>query len=234
MPTRKSMPWQARAASETCDNRNRRQKVTDAPAEPPPKTEFPAATKARTNVGPPTLSPTDRLGPLPTPITSGGHGDTSRSPDKPQASTSLANRRPSGPTPRSGHSRPCRQFRQAMKPEHSSGAGAPPVHLRRATAHFCPLPSPPAITAFPATDEARTHFGRLPSSPIDGLRAYLAPTTFGNGGLTAPMEPRHTSGARPPPVHLRRVTDHRCPLLPSLPLPADLTLPPQQDAPLPS
>ncbi|SIS53020.1 hypothetical protein SAMN02744133_10175 [Thalassospira xiamenensis M-5 = DSM 17429] len=98
-----------------------------------------------------------------------------------------------------------------------------------------PLRSLSATVTFPANDGAQTHLGRLPSSPTDSLRAHPSLRSLSAiVVLPQPMEPGHTSGVWPPMVHHRRVTDHRCPLLPSLPLPANLTLPLQQDAPLPS
>ena len=56
-----------------------------------------------------------------------------------------------------------------MKPRQTSGLRQP---RQQATSAHDPLRSPPAITTLPATDGAQTHFGRLLSSPSDGLQAH--------------------------------------------------------------
>ncbi|SOC15375.1 hypothetical protein SAMN05428964_102104 [Thalassospira xiamenensis] len=169
-------------------------------------------------------------------------------------------------TARSDHSRPCRHFRQPMSPDTSRAsailANKPPrahgpLRLLPAMSAFPatdeprthlghlpsspaddlraldPLRSLPAMSTFPATDETRTNLGRSPSSPTDGLLAHHPlRSSSAMAAFTQPMEPGHTSGARPPLVHHRRVTDHRCPLLPLLPGKSNAPFPTRRTSPV--
>ncbi len=98
-----------------------------------------------------------------------------------------------------------------MKPGHTSGLQQP----RQLTAHGPPTGSLPApATAATCHPDVQTHFGPLPFSPADGLRAHC-----------------------PQPAHRRLATDHCCRCrrcCHRCRSPANLGSFPRQDAPLPS
>ncbi len=122
-----------------------------------------------------------------------------------------------GPTVWSVNAHPAPDLRaQAFtRQNHVSASRAndgPPQPMTDATAALSPQ------TGFPATDEARTHLGRLPSSPDDGLRVHdplrSLPAT---AALPATDEARTHLGRKAPTCP---PTTGLGPLLPLLPLPA--------------
>lgn len=212
--------------------------MTDATAKPPTQNRASRNQVSPTNLGLSHPRPTGRRQAADkaafgrTPRSSRFPAILPHTPSRPHATTNLANRPPRAHGPL--RSLPAMSaFPATDEPRtHLGHLPSSPADDLRA---LDPLRSLPAMSTFPATDEARTNLGRSPSSPTDGLLAHHPlRSSSAMAAFTQPMEPGHTSGARPPLVHHRRVTDHRCPLLPSLPLPANLTLLFQQDAPLPS
>jgi len=99
------------------------------------------------------------------------------------------------------------QNRTSRPPEVRANPMPPPTSQTFRHRLHDTLRSLPAMSTFPATDEARTHLGRPLSSPTDGLRAQSPLRSYSAmAAFPQPMEPGHTSGARPPLVHHRRAT----------------------------